>query len=208
MTGMLPLSIALTLAASVWGIYWLVLRQLETFGLHSAWAVLLLNVIPLPIALGLAWRYRRDLRGYLSASVIVGLCLGLGFAFYAVGLVFSSVIRVVLLFYLMPVWGTLLGILWLGEPVSARRWLAVGFGICGLALMLVPAGGASVPLNIGDLVALLAGLLWAIGSAYTKRFPTVPLHGTMTVQFIAATAIALLVALLATGEQPLPALDA
>lgn len=199
------LSVLLTLAASVWGIYWLVLYELEAMGLGSAWAVVLLNVVPLPFALALAGYFRRELRGFGKASLIVGLCFGLGFAFYAVGLVFSSVIRVVLLFYLMPIWGTLLGIAWLGEHVSMQRWIAVVLGIVGLSLMLAPAGGTSAPLNIGDAVALLAGLLWAVGSAYTKRFPEVPLHGTMSVQFFSATIVALLVALgydALTGSAP------
>lgn len=206
--GLIPLSILLSLAAAVWGIYWLVLRSLDAMGLGPAWAVVLLNVIPLPIAIALACFYRQQLRGYAKASAVIGLCFGLGFAFYVVGLVFSSVIRVVLLFYLMPVWGTLFGIIWLHEDVSLRRWLAVLIGIAGLSLMLAPGGGTSAPINIGDILALLAGLLWALGSAFTKRFPTVPLHGTMTVQFLAATFVAVCFAISGQDGLSVPALDA
>lgn len=208
MPGLIAPSIWLTLAAAVWGVYWLVLRSLEAMGLGPAWAVVLLNGIPLPLALALACFHRRQLRGYAKASAVIGLCFGLGFAFYAVGLVFSSVIRIVLLFYLLPVWGTVLGITWLREDVSARRWLAVLLGLVGLVLMLAPAGGTSVPLNIGDVLALLGGLLWALGSACTKRFPQVPLHGTMCVQFLVATLVALCVVALGQQGASVPALDA
>ena len=185
----------------------MVLRNLDAMGLGPAWAVVLLNVIPLPFSIAFACSSRQKIRGHAKAFAMVGLCFGLGFAFYAVGLVFSSVIRAVLLFYLIPVWGTLLGMTWLQEEVSARRWVAVLPGLTGLSLMLAPAGGTSAPINIGDAFALLAGVLWALGSAITKRSPEVPVHGTMAVQFLAATFVALCVVAFGQETVSVPVID-
>ena len=84
-------------------------------------------------------------------------------------------VRATLLFYLTPVWATLIGMVWLGEKGSWQRWAAIGGGFGGL--MLLVSGGGSVPLNIGDLFAFFSGVFWAFGAAMIKRYDAVPVPG-------------------------------
>ncbi|MCG8369106.1 MAG: DMT family transporter, partial [Proteobacteria bacterium] len=197
-------SAAVFVSASLWGLYWIPLRYLEDLGVDGAWAVALLN---LPAALALlpvvAWSWR-DHRGQLGHAVAIGVLTGFGLALYASGLVYSSVVRATLLFYLTPVWATLIGMLWLGETASWQRWAAIGGGLAGL--MLLVSGGGSVPLNIGDLFALLSGLFWAFGAAMIKRYDRVPLPGMTLFQFAFTAAGALLLGYL-VGLVEMPSLD-
>ena len=131
---------------------------------------------------------------------------GAGMAFYASGLIYSSVVRATLLFYLTPVWATLIGMIWLGERATWVRWVAIAMGLLGL-LMLVSGGSGSVPLNIGDFFALLSGIFWAIGAALIMRFKGVPLPGMVMVQFAVTAGLAVLVSAFVIGA-PKPELDA
>ena len=174
-------SAAVFFSASLWGLYWIPLRHLENQGVAGGWAVALLN-LPAAAALSLVvvWQWKRH-RGQLGHAMAIGLLTGFALALYASGLVYSSVVRATLLFYLTPVWATLIGMLWLAEKACWQRWAAIGGGFSGL--MLLVSGGGSVPLNIGDLFALFSGVFWAVGAAMIKRFDSVPVPGMTMFQF-------------------------
>ena len=175
-------SAAVFISASFWGLYWIPLRYLEARGLDGVWSVAFLNMpaaLLLALFVCLRWRCNRD---HIYRALLIGLFTGIGLALYACGLVYSSVVRATLLFYLTPVWATLIGIFWLDERAGWQRWAAMGVGLCGLTLLV--SGGGSVPLNIGDLYALLSGIFWALGAAMIKRFGSVPLAGMTMFQFV------------------------
>lgn len=174
-------SAAVFLSAALWGLYWIPLRHLEDQGVAGGWAVALLNLPAAAVLLlVVVWQWGRH-RGQLSHAMAIGLLTGFALALYASGLIYSSVVRATLLFYLTPVWATLIGMVWLGEKACWQRWAAIGGGLGGL--MLLVSGGGSVPLNIGDLFALFSGIFWAVGAAMIKRFDAVPVPGMTMFQF-------------------------
>lgn len=179
-------SAAVFLSAAFWGLYWIPLRYLQAQGIDGSWAVALLNFpAALLLVIIVCWQWQQHQK-YISQAIFIGVFTGLGLALYASGLVYSSVVRATLLFYLTPVWATLIGIFWLAERAGWQRWAAIGGGLAGLLLLV--SGGGSVPLNIGDLFALLSGIFWALGAAMIKRFDSVPLPGMTMFQF-AVTAL-------------------
>ncbi|WP_233831048.1 DMT family transporter [Paraburkholderia sp. ZP32-5] len=78
-----------------------------------------------------------------------------------------------------PLWGALVGFLWLRDRLSALRTLGLAVGFLGV-LMLVwdqivtPDGSSAAPLTIGlaAAAALGATLLYGIAANYTKRYLT------------------------------------
>ncbi|MEM7505281.1 MAG: DMT family transporter [Pseudomonadota bacterium] len=198
-------SLAVFVSATVWGLYWVPLRIFDAAGIGGGWSVALLNLPPL-LLLGplLLWQFGAH-RSFIGRAVMIGFFAGAGLAFYASGLVYSTVVRTTLLFYLTPVWSTLIGLIWLGERVSWQRWVAIVTGLAGMFLLLSGSGGSSVPLNIGDLLGFLSGIFWAVGAAMIRRFEGVPLVGMTFFQFF-FTALIALVCALAFGPREMPEL--
>lgn len=183
-------SVAVFMAAAFWGLYWLPLRYLENLGLPGTWPVVFLNT-PAAIALGLyvVARWERH-RRHLNRALVIGLFTGAGYGFFSVGLLYSSVVRVTLLFYLTPIWGTLIGIVWLGDRAGWSRWTAIGGGLVGMALLLT--GGGAVPLNVGDLLGFISGVAWAVGGAMIMRYGAVPVAISTCSQLFMTALLALL----------------
>ena len=79
-------SITMFVSASLWGLYWVPLRYLETLNISGAWAVALLNV-PAAGVLGifmlLTWQ---NYRGCLGKMLLISLFTGAGLALYGSGL--------------------------------------------------------------------------------------------------------------------------
>ncbi len=179
------------------------LRYLGGEGIDGGWAVAMLN---LPAAVVLffvvVWQWQQH-KGYVGKALIIGFFTGLGIALYTAGLVHSSVVRATLLFYTAPVWATLIGIFWLGEKANWQRWAAIAVGLIGLGMM-VSGGSDSVPLNIGDGFALLAGIVWAFGASMIKRFENVPLAGMNMFQFFFTASLAILLGAMVSDRWPEP----
>lgn len=193
-------SAVLFLAASLWGLYWVPLREIESLGLTTTWSVAFFNAGPLALLIPyVIWRRATQFK-HLRAVAIIGLFTGLGLSFYASGLVFSSVIRVTLLFYLTPVWSTIIGVVWLSEKLRPGRVLAIVLGLGGLWLLLAANDDAVQPLNVGDLMALLSGVFWGFGAAGMKKWPEAPTAMTAIGQFVTTTVFCAFLALAAFGD--------
>ena len=120
--------IAVALAAALWGLYWLPLRAMDEQGITGAWATLAFYLGPAVLFAPLAaLRWRRLIAGgrglFLTAFVTT-----LALVFYANALIFTEVVRAVLLVYLTPVWSTLFARAFLGEPITRLRLVSIAPG--------------------------------------------------------------------------------
>jgi drug/metabolite transporter (DMT)-like permease len=109
------------------------------------------------------YRARRFIPGRLRfhcGAVILGLAL----VMYSTAYNYTEVVRVVVLFYLTPIWGFLLARAFIGEAISPARWLAMVLGIGGALTIFGADMGLPLPKNLGDWLALGSGVLWAVGS--------------------------------------------
>jgi drug/metabolite transporter (DMT)-like permease len=183
------LSLALTISAGVWGLYWFPLRTIENAGLSGSWSVVLFNACPL-ILLGplLVFNFRK-LMGVLGPTLLAAIMIGMAFTLYANGLVETTIIRATMLYYLTPVWSTLIGVIWLSEPLTRVRIIAIGVAFLGLYLLLSNGESSDFPLNIGDLYSLLSGIFWAIGVATLNRWSNIPILPLATFIFFSTTLI-------------------
>ena len=151
------------LSGAGWGLFWLPARSFAEKGLDGAWLSLWLFVISLVLVVPFAiWNWRA-LHAAGSSFLITGLLTGPAFALYTVSLVITDVIHALLLFYISPAWATLIN--WgRGEAITSRRLLVLALAFAGLAIVLGIADGLPLPRNLGDWLALIAGMLWAYGS--------------------------------------------
>jgi len=160
------LASAIVLATGMfWGIYWLPVRAIADLGLDGAWgtgAITLAAVLfLLPFAL--------TKKGALREANLVGVAsvaLGGGaFALYSIGFLYGKVALVVLLWFFSPVWSVLIAKYLLRWQVPKLRLIAIAVGLCGLFIMLGGDGGIPVPGSLGEWMAFIGGLLWALATA-------------------------------------------
>lgn len=160
------LASAIVLATGMfWGIYWLPVRAIADLGLDGAWgtgAITLAAVLfLLPFALAKKSALREaNLVGV--ASVALG---GGAFALYSIGFLYGKVALVVLLWFFSPVWSVLIAKYLLRWQVPKLRLIAIAVGLCGLFIMLGGDGGIPVPGSLGEWMAFVGGLLWALATA-------------------------------------------
>jgi drug/metabolite transporter (DMT)-like permease len=78
--------------------------------------------------------------------------------------------RVVLLFYLAPVWTVIFSRWLLGEKLSLWGWLIMAFSFAGALTILWPAGGGlPLPANQAEWIALSAGMTFALANVVTRK---------------------------------------
>ena len=193
-------SVLLFIAAAFWGLYWLPLREIEGAGLSNAWSVAFFNVCPLILLIPYVIWHRKVQFQHLGAVFLIAALTGVGLSFYATGLVVSSVVRATLLFYLTPIWSTIIGVIWLSERLTSKRVTAILLGLFGLVLLLSGSGDETLPLNIGDVFALLSGVLWGMGAAGMKRWPDAPTVATTTGQFAVTVTVSVLLGIFVFHE--------
>lgn len=147
-----------------WGLYWLPVRSLDAAGLGGAWGTVAISaaaaLLLLPVVAA-----RGRIAGDASAAGLAALATGgAAFAFYSVGFVHGRVAIIVLLYFLTPVWSALIGRYVMGWPSTGRRMVAIALGLAGLAVMLGANGTVPIPRGAGEWMALIAGILWSVGT--------------------------------------------
>ncbi len=184
MNGIFKAHAAILLSTLLWGTLWIPLRELNGPGIGGAIATSLSFLLGLIVLLPLALvRARRILAGGwpLAAS---GFFLAVFFAFYAEGLVRGEVARVMLLFYLTPVWSTLLARLMLGQPITKRRVATIVLGLAGMVVILGDGVGIPTPRGIADWMGLVSGVFWGLAMVYLQRTAMLAAFDRMFAAFV------------------------
>ena len=191
------LSLAIFISSAAWGLYWIPLRTLEDMGIPSSWTVPFFNACPLIILLPLFILYFKVIKGNWKITSSAAVMIGFAFSFYSYGLLETTVIRATLLFYLSPIWSTIIGVIWLKEKLTKARIISISIGFLGLLFLLSQKHNVSQPLNIGDLFSVLSGICWAIGGSTLKRYSnTVSILSLATLLYATTTVISIIFALL------------
>jgi uncharacterized membrane protein len=147
-------ALALIFNAFVWGLSWFPFRHIESHGLHPVWTTCL---IYLAIATVMGLVRRHAWKGFAAYPMLA--VLGLAAGFTNVGFNWAvtqgDVVRVVLLFYLMPLWSVLLGWLLLGERPTGGALARVALALTGVVVVLkAPGTDWPVPSSLPDWLGL------------------------------------------------------
>lgn len=195
----------LLVAALISGLYWLPLRHLERVGITGLWATVAIALVAgLPLMLPL-FRWRKRTLTEWRDLTLIGLLLGGAYAFYAASLVLTDVVRAVLLFYIAPVWGTLLEISVLRRSLTVQRCASLVLGIGGLAVILGSGNGFVLTMNAGDALALASGIVWSVGLLLVFARSDLSIGDQIAAQAAGAAGVAVLVSAIGlAGASPPP----
>ena len=203
--------LALVLNALVWGVSWWPFRQLHAAGLHPLWATALMYALAL-VCLLLA--RPQALRTALQhpALWLLALSSGLTNVAFNWAVTVGDVVRVVLLFYLMPAWSVLLALRLLGDRPTGVALVRLLLAFAGVALVLVPADAAwtrlAAHLSGADLLALAGGFCFALTNVTLRRLHAVPGEARMLAMFGGGALLAGLSATAGLAVGAVPALPA
>ena len=141
--------------------------KLFSFELHPFIITLyragLVFVVLLPI---LFWRGRAVFNtSSIRLQVVRGGIGGLGMLCVFTGLSMISLAEVTVLLFTVPIFATLLSIVFLSEKVGVRRWTAIFVGFLGILIIARPQGSVST----GHLFILCAALSWSTSILIAKK---------------------------------------
>ena len=161
---------SLLFGATMWGLIWYPYRLLQDAGAGGVATSFITYLIPLLLALPFAWRHLSTARGHVGWLVLLALAAGWTNMAYVLAVIEGEVMRVVLLFYLAPVWTVFFARAMLGERLTLWGWLIMLFSFAGALVMLWPAdGGLPIPANRAEWIALSAGVSFALANVVTRK---------------------------------------
>ena len=200
------LSLIIVVSSCAWGLYWLPLRSIEQSGIVGSWSIVLVNACPLLILVPLIFFNLDKLKKYPKPIFFAGIMIGAAFTFYANGLVETSVIRATLLFYLSPIWSTIIGIIWLNERLTIARVISIIVALIGIIFLLYDfRDQETVILNFGDFSSILSGLFWALGASILKKWSKLPIIPLTAIVYFSTTSLSILLAIM-VYKAPIPSL--
>lgn len=166
--------LSLLFAATFWGTVWYPLRLLADAGVSGLWQALVSYLAATTLLLPWYWPRRAELHGRITSLVPLALAAGWCNVGFMLGMLEGTVLRVLLLFYLAPVWAILLARLVLGERLRRRTWGALPMALGGVALMLYDGRiGLPLPTAAADWLGLTAGFAFAVTTVEVRRLQAV-----------------------------------
>lgn len=155
---------ALLVGSLFWGLFWWPLKALDAAGIHGNIVQVVSFGVSALVLLPFVWYRYFQWRDQIGLLFLITLFGGWANASLVTALTSGSVVRVMLLFYLAPVWTILAARIFLGETFSRLRLIALAMALLGLAATL---GGPEIfdtPLSTVDLLALSSGLTFALNN--------------------------------------------
>jgi drug/metabolite transporter (DMT)-like permease len=199
-------TLALITNAFVWGVSWWPFRFMEGAGLHPLWATgLMFAAVLLAVTLyqPRVWLELFASRGLWLLAIASGFT-NVGFNW---AVTIGDVVRVVLLFYLMPAWALLLARWVLKEPISPQGLMRLGLAVAGVLLVLKKTDATwPVPSSLADWLALGGGFTFALTNVLLRKLDKTTEIGRLFAMFAGGAIIALAVGALGAWAQIVPAL--
>ena len=166
-------ALALVLNAFVWGVSWWPFRQLQGHGVHPLWATALIYIVSIALLLAVRPRAWEGFRGQPVLWLLLAAA-GMTNVGFNWAVTVGDVVRVVLLFYLMPAWTVVLAWPILGERPTPLGLLRLVIALGGVFIVLGAEGAPwPVPETIADWLALAGGFSFALTNILLRKLHAV-----------------------------------
>jgi drug/metabolite transporter (DMT)-like permease len=162
--------ISLLFTATLWGVVWYPLRLLEQQGLAGVWSALLSYAAALSVLLWVFVRDWRALQRNFTGIVLLGLGAGWCNVAFIMAVLDGHIVRVLLLFYLSPIWAVCLGWFLLGERLDGKALVVFVIALTGAMIMLWnEAVGMPWPRDNADWLAVSSGFAFAFSNVFIRK---------------------------------------
>jgi len=189
---------ALVFNAFVWGTSWWPLRRLQDAGVHPLWATALTFTLATLAIVAVRPRAVAQV-AHTPALWLLVVAAGCTNAAFNWAIVIGDVVRVVLLFYLMPLWTVLLARAVLGERLTRVAGARIALGTLGALIVLWPdashldaAAGVALPLphSLADWLGIVGGFSFAFNNVMLRREANRPEEGRSLAMFAGGALVA------------------
>lgn len=185
-------ALAMMAGASLWGVIWYPMRLLEAGGLIGIWLTLIMYsaalVVSLPYTLKALPEFTRR-PGWLALLMLAAAWTNIAFV---EAVLEGNILRVLLLFYLAPLWATLMGWLFLRERITRIAFASLAIAMGGALLMLWnPVLGAPWPQGKADWMALTSGFAFAISIVITRKLHDISIEAKVLSVWAGVTILAI-----------------
>lgn len=173
----------------VWGLIWYPYRMLQDAGVSATLASFITYLLAMlygMFTLPSVWRelYPQGVRPGCNRQtpqqhtqpkagwwwVLLVLSAGWTNLGYVLAVLYGEVMRVLLLFYLAPLWTVLLSYWLLGERLNRYGYLVISLSFGGAIVMLwKPQLGFPLPNNLAEWIGLSAGMSFALANVVSRR---------------------------------------
>ena len=159
----------LLFGAFCWGVIWYPYRIMQEAGVSGVVSSLYTYLIALTIA---ALVFHKHWRGvFKQPKSIVWLALVAGWTnlSYVLAIIDGEVMRVMLLFYLSPLWTLILAHFWLKERTNWQGVLIIVLSLIGAFTMFWQVDALPLPNNNAEWLALSSGMGFALTNVITRH---------------------------------------
>jgi len=183
--------LSLLLTASLWGLVWYPLRLLEGQGLSGLWVTLSSYGAALVLGLVWLWRSRSDWQYKPLVLGMMTLAVGWCNVAFVLAVLDGTVVRVLLLFYLSPLWALLLGWVLLEEHPGASGLLVFVLALAGAITMLWdPDLGVPWPRDRADWLAVSSGFAFSFANVMVRKSPRVSMQTKSAASWLGVVLVA------------------
>jgi len=179
---------SLVYAATLWGLVWYPYRLLEQAGVGGIASSFFSYATPLLL---LGWLHGRSLyaaRGQWLWLSALGLAAGWTNLAYVLAVLEGEVVRVLLLFYLSPLWTVLFSRFLLHEKLNRAGVAVMALAASGALAMLWEPGEWPLPHNYAEWLGLSAGVMFAASNVISRHLEGVA-EGAKSVSIWAGVAV-------------------
>ena len=176
-----------------WGLTWWPVKQLNALGLDSLWLIAIAfltgAVVLLPWFFVQRWQWRTKI-GFMLCIALAG---GVANVAFQLAIYYGDIIRVMILFYLLPVWSVIGGRIFLGERLDTLRIITVLLCLLG-ALIILDVSNVALLKTIGwiDLMAIASGMGLAITNILFRSVLDIPLMSKISFMFLGSSVLIVL----------------
>jgi drug/metabolite transporter (DMT)-like permease len=175
--------------ATVWGLIWYPYRVLEHAGVAGELAATLTYAIAFVFGVTV---FRKRLAWEWISLPLAGIGLSAGWANigFTYAVIYGDVMRVVLLFYLAPVWTVMLARFLLGEKLTGGGYALMALAFSGAVVMLWdPRMSVPVPRDPAEWIGLSAGLMFALSNVLARRHAALAIEAKVLAVFAGGIAV-------------------
>lgn len=161
----------LLFGAFCWGIVWYPYRIMAEAGVSGVVSTFYTYCIAMLIAVGIFAKHWREIFTLPKSIIWLSLAAGWTNLSYILAIIDGEVVRVMLLFYLSPIWTLVLAHFWLKEKTSLTGYIAIATSLLGALIMFHDPQLSSLPMprNTAEWLALSSGMGFSLSNVITRK---------------------------------------